>query len=150
MKVIAAIKNWMFPKFQYILFCILLLNAHGCMTLISISDKREIQFDESINSCRIHSTFDLIFGGVRGDWDFIKITLAGKSHPHSMVPDWFVLLFATIDAPFSFVSDTILSPYTIGKTIVEKKKLKDLNEKTLSYSKTEWEDRKKNYKLCKD
>lgn len=96
-----------------ILLLIVAATACGCITTASLTDTRGYKYEAEKQACLPDSRYGLIYGGVRGDVDFMATATRGELHPHSIIPGSVVFTLALLDFPLSLVLDTVVLPVTI-------------------------------------
>ena len=105
-----VLKRWFFMT----VFCLLaMMSCQQCMSMIALGDTRTYKYKAEKARCTPDSRYGLVYGGVRGDVDFMAVSVRGESHPHSMIPDSVVFTFALLDFPLSAVVDTVVLPVTL-------------------------------------
>lgn len=124
-----------------ILLFIIAITAGGCITTASLTDARGYKYDAGKKACNPDSRYGLVYGGVRGDVDFMVVSARGESHPHSMIPDGVVFTLALLDFPLSAVIDTVVLPVTIPWASYRHFHAKTLSKEAQSLSATERERR---------
>lgn len=101
-------------RFFITVFCLLaMVSCQQCMSMVSLGDTRGYKYETERARCTPDSRYGLVYGGVRGDVDFMAVSVRGESHPHSMMPDSVVFTLALLDFPLSAVVDTVVLPVTI-------------------------------------
>ncbi len=120
-----------------ILSLLFLLVLSNCLSLASFTGDRTKQYDFEKKACVDSSSYGLVYGGIRGDFDFMISSWKGSHHPHAMVPDWLIFTFAFIDSPMSFALDTVFLPITIVRSTLEWNSFRLVNNKLEQISEAE-------------